>query len=136
MHRYFTEAERKRRKDIIDELQERVRNLRANIQLEEYKKLTAIDEYDRNIYEYNEDLDFYLLLLQEFGAREEDAYLSASETEQEQGNLERDQEQHPAGNTQVIQPKLTQAERQEARDKARAWHIDRKREKERTQKRK
>jgi hypothetical protein len=113
MHRYFTEAERKRRKDRIDELQERIRNLQANIQLEEYKKLTAIDEYNRTIYEYNEDLEFHLLLLQEFGAREEDAYLSDNETEQEQDN----QEQHQDRDTQVeLPPKLTQAERQEARD--------------------
>jgi hypothetical protein len=133
MHRDYTEAERIRRKKIVDELQERIRLLRAEIQLQEYKKQSAIEEHDRYILEYQDDLEFNLTLLHEFGAREEDAYTD-DEEEQEQVSV---QEATVAvaratADTQTI----TKAERQEAKDKARAWHLDRTREKEQKQKQK
>jgi hypothetical protein len=83
MHRDYTEVERIRRKKIVDKLQERIRLLRAEIQLQEYKKQSAIEEHDRYLLEYNDDLEFNLTLLHKFGAWEEDAYTDEEE-EQEQ----------------------------------------------------
>jgi hypothetical protein len=82
MQGYWSSADRERRKAIISELQERIRRIRADIQLEEDKKKSAIEEHDRAIAEQTEDLEFTLTLLHEFGAREEDAYTYESSEEE------------------------------------------------------
>ena len=84
MQSYWSTADRARRQAIITELQERIRRIRTEIQLQEDKKKSAIEEYDRNIAEYTEDLEFTITLLQEFGAREEDAYTYESSAEKEE----------------------------------------------------
>ena len=84
MQSYWSTADRARRQAIITELQERIRRIRTEIQLQEDKKKSAIEEYDRNIVEYTEDLEFTITLLHEFGAREEDAYTYESSAEEEE----------------------------------------------------
>jgi hypothetical protein len=52
------------------------------MQLQEDRKQSAIEEYNRNIAEHNEDLEFNLTLLHEFCAREKDEY-SCNSSEEE-----------------------------------------------------
>jgi hypothetical protein len=66
-----TEAELRRRKAIMDELEEWIRALRVTIQLKEYRKQTDIEVQNRVILKYNKDLAFNLMILYKFGAREE-----------------------------------------------------------------
>jgi hypothetical protein len=120
MQSYWSTADRARRQAIITELQERIRRIRTEIQLQEDKKKSAIEEYDRNIAEYTEDLEFTITLLHEFGAREEDAYTYESSAEEE-AIVPTATAPARQGNT----PRVSSADRQEAKDKARAWHLDR-----------
>jgi hypothetical protein len=137
MQSYWSSADRARRQAIIIELQERIRRIRTDIQLEEDKKKSAIEEHDRAIAEQTEELEFTLTLLHEFGAREEDAYTYESSEEEaavlvpSQVIIPRQQQveiQRPPTSRQVQgvgTARVTSAERQEAKEKARAWHIDR-----------
>jgi hypothetical protein len=137
MQSYWSSADRARRQAIIIELQERIRRIRTDIQLEEDKNKSAIEEHDRTIAEQTEELEFTLTLLHEFGTREEDAYTYESSEEeaavlvpsqviiprQQQVEIQTPPTSRPiqgVGTTRV-----TSAERQEAKEKARAWHIDR-----------
>jgi hypothetical protein len=108
------EQQRKeKRKELIQELQERVKQVQYEISRLERDIIVAEDE--KKIHE--EDLRFHLDLIQELGGFEDE--------EDEESELEIVQK--PEQETR----KLTAAEKQEAKDKARAWHLDRKREKER-----
>ncbi len=74
-----------------------------------------------------------MTLLHKFGAREEDAY-----TEEEEEEKVPKTETQPATrirtnnntNAEASPPRITRQVKQEARDKARAWHINWQREKE------
>jgi hypothetical protein len=129
MQSYWSTADRARRQAIIDELQERIRRIRSEIQLQEDKKKSAVEEHDRAIAEYTEDLEFTLTLLHKFGAREEDAYTFESSGEEETSVIvPRPRPQEVEVQTPSIRPttaRISSAERQEAKEKARAWHIDR-----------
>ncbi len=109
-----------RREAIRTELQEHVRLIRVAIEEQETEKQKKIEEVDCVIQEYKEDLEFHLLLLQEY-------------SESEMKTLEADK---PKVETSLIDSerspqKLSREQYQESKDKARAWHLDRKREKER-----
>jgi hypothetical protein len=83
-------------------------------------------------YVHQEDLQFHLELLDELGGFDSD-----SEEEIFDEVVERPVQELPREPTEItgaseteIPRKLTRAEVQEAKDKARAWHLDRKRDKE------
>ncbi len=86
---------------------------------------------EKNVHQ--EDLQFHLELLDELGGFE-----SESEEEVFAEAIERPEPEAPCEHIEITgateaetpKPKLTRAEIQEAKDKARAWHLDRKREKE------
>jgi hypothetical protein len=137
MQSYWSAADRARRQAIIIKLQERIRRIRTDIQLEEDRKKSAIEDYDRTIAEQTEELEFTLTLLHEFGAREEDAYTYESSEEEavvlvpSQVTIPR-QQQVEVQMLPTLRPiqgvgttRVTSAERQEPKEKARAWHIDR-----------
>jgi hypothetical protein len=124
MQRYWTAAERDQKTAIKNELQERIRRLYAEIQLQEDREHSVIEEYSRNIVEHNEDLEFNLMVLHEFGAREEDAY-SYNCSEKERAVEYERQHQNTPQSTEAGNTRIRSIERQEARDRARACHFDR-----------
>jgi hypothetical protein len=96
-----------------------VRLIRVAIEEQEAEKQKRIEELDCVIQEYEEDLEFHLVLLQE-----------CSESENTTSTVER-----PKVETQLIDSewspqKLSREQYQESKDKAWAWRLDRKREKE------
>lgn len=68
------QAERERRQGIIHKLQEHIKLTWAEMKLQKERKQTVIKEYDQLVQEHNTDVEFQLILLHEFSAREEDAY--------------------------------------------------------------
>jgi hypothetical protein len=71
------------------------------------------------IQEYKEDLEFHLLLLQEY-----------SESENNASTGERPKVETCLIDSERSPQKLSREQYQESKDKARAWHLDRKQEKE------
>ncbi len=121
-----------KRNRLIAELQERVQTLQRDIARLETQITIAIDE--KRLHE--EDLQFHLELLEELGG-------FTSEEEDEESSIEvipaasgREHVGTPITGAAEAETKRTpsKAEIQEARDKARAWHLDRKKEKEQKKK--
>ncbi len=123
------ELEQDRRHGLKEELRERISEIQRDITRLERDIIVATEEK----YVHQEDLQFHLELLDELGGFDSD-----SEEEIFEEAVERPAQELPSKPTEItgvaeteIPRKLTRAEIQEAKDKARAWHLDRKREKER-----
>jgi hypothetical protein len=129
-----------RRERLKAELRDRIKTKQFDIARVESQIITATDE--KKIHE--EDLQFHLELLDELGGfesdseEEEDISIEIVSTEGEQQEALNDQRVPVAEVTGAIDTQVarrpTKAEIQEAREKAKAWHLDRKREKERKHK--
>jgi hypothetical protein len=122
-----------KRNRLIAELQERVQTLQRDIARLETQITVAIDE--KRLHE--EDLQFHLELLEELGG------FTSEEEEDEESSIEvipaASGREHVGtritGAAEAEAKRTTsKAEIQEARDKARAWHLDRKKEKEQKKK--
>jgi hypothetical protein len=115
-----------RRQAIIIELQERVRKIKAEIGEEKEK----IEDIEVRIQQRTEDLEFHRVLLHELGVISDididDAEESCTEEEEVGGNTPQKIETSLADSARSP-TKLTRAQYQEQKDKARAWHLDRER---------
>lgn len=129
-----------RRERLKAELRDRIKTIQFDIARVESQIITANDE--KKIHE--EDLQFHIELLDELGGfesdseEEEDISIEIVGTEGEQQQALNDPRFPVAQFTGAIETQVarrpTKAEIQEAREKAKAWHLDRKREKERKSK--
>ena len=130
-----------RRERLKAELRDRIKTIQYDIARVESQIITSTDE--KKIHE--EDLQFHLELLDELGGFDSDSDAEEEDISIEIVRAEGDQQQ--ATNVQTATAveltgaiatqaarKPTKAEIQEAREKAKAWHLDRKREKERKHK--
>jgi hypothetical protein len=118
----------RRRQAIVIEFQERIKQLRKEIEKQQVKQEEQIDYFDRIIQGHQDDIDFFTVLLREFGLNVE------VEIEDEDTVEEETEEVRAEVETRLIAserspPKLTRDQYREQKDKARAWHIDRQREK-------
>ncbi len=133
--------DRDRRERLKAELRDRIKTIQFDIARVESQIITATDE--KKIHE--EDLQFHIELLDELGG-----FDSNSDSEEEDISIEIVKEEEDKQQATIVQRdtaaeitgaiatqatrKPTKAEIQEAREKAKAWHLDRKREKERKHK--
>jgi hypothetical protein len=58
---------RRRQQAIVIELQERIKQLRKEIETQQAKQEEQINYFDRIIQGHQDDIDFYMVLLWEFG---------------------------------------------------------------------
>jgi hypothetical protein len=133
--------DRDRRERLKAELRDRIKTIQFDIARVESQIITATDE--KKIHE--EHLQFHIELLDELGG-----FDSNSDSEEEDISIEIVKEEGDNQQATIVQRataaeitgaiatqatrKPTKAEIQEAREKAKAWHLDRKREKERKHK--
>ncbi len=104
------------REAIIIELQERARVIQTEIERQQNKKRETIEELDTIIQWKQEDLEFHLALLHEVGIQNYPDRFEEEEQVEVQTRLA-DSECSPI--------KLTRAQYQEQKEKARAWNLDR-----------
>jgi hypothetical protein len=130
-----------RRERLKAELRDRIKTIQFDIARVESQIITATDE--KKIHE--EDLQFHIELLDKLGG-----FDSNSDSEEEDISIEIVKEEGDKQQASIVQRstvveltgaiatqvarKPTKAEIQEAKEKAKAWHLDRKREKERKHK--
>ena len=134
-----------RREKLKEELRDRIKTIQLDIARLESDIIVATDE--KRIHE--EDLQFHLELLDELGgfeseteeeAETEEISVEIINTEGERhgtnANVHRTQDTTEITGATIVQTvrKPTKVEIQEAKEKAKAWHLDRTREKERKQK--
>jgi hypothetical protein len=125
-----------RKERLKEELRERIKVIQFDIARLESQIILATDE--KKIHE--EDLQFHIELLDELGgfeSEEEEEELSVENINQVESTGANQGENQAVGITGATDGIKTPGEQkpkkediQEARDKARAWHLDRKREKE------
>jgi hypothetical protein len=122
------EREQDRKNRLKEELRERISIMQRDITRFERDIIVATEE--KNVHQ--EDLQFHLELLDELGGFDSDS----EEEEIFAEAIERQEQEVPSGHTETTgaketesSKKLTRAEIQEPKDKARAWHLDREREK-------
>ncbi len=114
------------------ELRERISIIQKDITKLERDIIVATEEK----FVHQEDLQFHLELLDELGGFDTDSdeeifeEAAVERPVQELPRLPREPTEITGALVTEIPRKLTRAEIQEAKDKARAWHLDRKREKE------
>jgi hypothetical protein len=116
-----------RRRAIIIELQERVRRIKAEIEEEKEK----IEDIEVHIQQKTEDLKFHRVLLHELGVISDIDIDEAEEGWTEEEEVGRNTPQKidtSLAESEQSPAKLTRAQYQEQKDKARAWHLDRERE--------
>ncbi len=133
----------RRRQAIIIELQERIRKIRREIASKEAEKQTKVEEFERTIQGYQEDLEFNLVILHKFGVEYD---YEECDSEEFEAISEEAEEQEVTGLDEAVKvktgladserspQKITKAQYQEQKEKARAWELDRKREREKKNK--
>jgi hypothetical protein len=122
------EREQDRRNRLKEELRERVSIIQRDITRLERDIIVATEE--NNVHQ--EDLQFHLELLDELGgfdsdSEEEEIFVEVIERQEQE--VPREHTVLTGATKKGTPKKLTRAEIQEAKDKARAWHLDREREK-------
>ncbi len=112
----------RRRQALLIELRERVRRIQSEIEAEQEK----IEEIEHTIHRKREDLEFHLTLVHELEIQDTTEIVTESEenTDVKVETRLADSERSPT--------KLTRAEYQEQKERARIWNLNREREAQRT----
>jgi hypothetical protein len=120
--------QQERRAKLKEELRDRIKTIQLDIARLERDIIVATDE--KRIHE--EDLQFHLELLDELGgfeSEEEDEEISVDIIEEHEVKTSAVKRETKLTGAEEVARKPTKEEIQEANDKARAWHLDRTREK-------